>query len=433
MTGAIIRTSGLLGAAAVLVFLVSLEAVAASAVQDWLAEHHDTDLYGFIEARGGFRLDNDADEKEAAIAEARLQLELGRDFNGVLIKVKGDLVGDLVEEEVRAELREANFLFSPLAIVDIKAGRQVLTWGTGDLLFINDLFPKDWESFFIGRDDEYLKAPSDAVKASLFFDLLNLDLVYVPVMNPSRYIDGSRLSYWNSLHGRTAGRDFIFPDHKRNRLGNDAEYGVRMARNLAGVEFALYAYSGFWKTPEGVDPDPAGPRLLYPALTAYGASMRTPVWGGIGNLEAGYYDSRDDRDGTDPLVRNSEVRFLAGFERELAREITGGLQYYLEYKQDYDAYEASLPVGMHRADEFRHLLTLRLTRLLMNQNLMLSLFLYYSPSDKDAYLRPKVLYKLSDVWTADAGGNIFLGSDDHTFFGQFQDNTNLYLGLRANF
>ncbi len=62
----------------------------------------------------------------------------------------------------------------------ITLGRQILTWGTGDLVFINDLFPKDWVSFFIGRDVEYLKAPSDALKVSAFSSWANLDLVYTP-------------------------------------------------------------------------------------------------------------------------------------------------------------------------------------------------------------------------------------------------------------
>ena len=36
---------------------------------------------------------------------------------------------------------------------DLKIGQQVLTWGTGDYVFLNDLFPKDYQSFFSGRDD----------------------------------------------------------------------------------------------------------------------------------------------------------------------------------------------------------------------------------------------------------------------------------------
>ncbi|MCK5558691.1 MAG: hypothetical protein KAJ01_09945, partial [Candidatus Hydrogenedentes bacterium] len=63
----------------------------------------------------------------------------------------------------------------------------------------------------------------------------------------------------------------------------------------------------------------------------------------------------------------------------------------------------------------------------------LSLFGYYSPSDEDAYLKPKAHYKINDNWAAEAGGNIFLGDDDHTFFGQFEKDTNAYFSLRYSF
>ncbi len=124
---------------------------------------------------------------------------------------------------------------------------------------------------------------------------------------------------------------------------------------------------------------------------------------------------------------------IAGFERELAPGLTGGFQYYLEWMQDYDTYKKTLPVNTAARDEFRHLLTLRLTKLLMNQNLRLSLFVYYSPSDQDGYIRPKVHYKITDQWAVEAGANIFAGEKDYTFFGQFQDNTNAYAGVRWSF
>jgi hypothetical protein len=206
---------------------------------------------------------------------------------------------------------------------------------------------------------------------------------------------------------------------------------VRLSKNIGGIELGFYGYNGFWKTPEGLDPKES--KLWYPELSAYGASARGALWGGIGNLEVGFYDSRDDRDGGDPLVRNSEIRTLAGFERELAHDFTGGFQYYLEWMQEYDTYKSTLPAGTAAKDEYRHVLTLRLTRLLMNQNLRLSLFTYYSPSDQDGYFRPKVHYKITDQWAIETGANIFFGKDYNTFFGQFQYNTNAYAGIRWSF
>ena len=99
--------------------------------------------------------------------------------------------------------------------------------------------------------------------------------------------------------------------------------------------------------------------------------------------------------------------------------------------QDYDAYLSS--AEQYVKDEYRHLFTLRLTKLLLNQNLILSFFVYYSPSDEDGYLRLNSQYKLTDQWAAVAGGNIFFGAEDHTFFGQFNENNNLYAGLHRTF
>lgn len=399
-------------------------------LQNWLSDSYNTSLDGFVEARGGVRLQDDPQQRDGSVGELRMQLDLSSDLDWAILKFKGDLLGDLVTEEAEVELREFNLAGSPLEIMDAKLGRQVLTWGTGDLLFVNDLFPKDWQSFFIGRDDEYLKAPSDALKTSFFLDAFDLDLIYVPEFNGSVYIDGSRISYWNGLQGRIVGQDFIFVDDERNRIFRDDELHVRLAKNINGLELGLYGYHGYWKTPEGLLP--AGPKLFYPGLAVGGASLRTTAMGGIGNIEIGYYDSLDDRDGNDPLIRNSEFRLLMGFERELARNFTGAFQYYLEYMQDYAQYQQTSPAAT-RKDELRHLLTVRLTRMMLNQNLRLSLFAYYSPSDKDGYLRPKFHYKINDQLAVDGGCNWFFGADEHTFFGQFEDAANVYAGMRWNF
>ena len=207
----------------ILMGIFSATCVMASPLQDRLYDDFAIELNGFVEVRQGWRLQEDPYEKKTSISEGRFQLDVGKDFDIEILKIKADLTGDLVEEEARGELREFNLAFSPLDIIDMKIGRQTLTWGTGDLLFINDLFPKDWKAFFIGRDDEYLKAPADAFKISAFTDFANLDLVYAPLFNGSEYIDGARLSYWNPVADRIAGNDFIFSDHARDSFFDDLQ------------------------------------------------------------------------------------------------------------------------------------------------------------------------------------------------------------------
>lgn len=401
-------------------------------------------LSGFWEIRGGIRTQSDPYEKDASLGETRLQAEFETRWqDAATFRIRPDFLYDPVMDEYKInleegrgvlDLREASISFSPLAFMDMKLGRQILTWGTGDMLFINDMFPKDWQSFFIGRDDEYLKAPSDAFKASLFSDAVNLDIVYTPRFDSDRFPCGKRLSYYNRMLGRRAGEDAVIETDKPDEWFKDDEWAARIYKTIQSIELAAYGYQGFWKGPSGMDSLTG--KAVFTKLNVYGASIRWQIASGIANLEFGYYDSRDDKDGDNSAIDNSQFRILAGYDRdlpEIAKDFKVGVQYYVEHIMDYDAYEQHLPQGAKAADEDRHVITLRLTKQLMNQNLTLSLFTYYSPTDADAYLRPNVRYKIDDHWTAVVGGNVFTGSDDHTFFGQFERNTNVYAGLHYGF
>ena len=399
-------------------------------VEDSFFSKLPIETHGFYEVRGGYRLQNDKYQKDMSIMEGRFQFDLFSYFDWGDVKVKGDVLGDMVTEEGDFDLREANIFTRPTDFMDVKVGRQTLTWGTGDLIFINDLFPKDWQSFFIGRDTEYLKAPSDAAKVSLFDDWANLDIAYTPRFDHDRFINGERISYWNSNLGRTAGQDAIVHTDKPDEWFRDSEIAARLYKNIDNYELAFYGYRGYWKSPGGQNVTMT--QAIFPDLNVYGASLRGSVGKGIGNAEIGYYESADDMSGNDPLINNSEMRYLIGYTREIAKDFTMGLQYYIEQMLDYGPYERNLPSGPAR-DRDRHLTTLRLTKLLMNQNLRISLFTYYSPTDKDVYMRPNVNYKVSDNMAVEVGSNIFFGDYPNTFFGQFRDNTNIYVSLRYSF
>jgi hypothetical protein len=408
-------------------------------IQGWPGGAVAADWGGFFDFRGGLRLQEPVHERDVSLLEGRLQLKGEQATDAATLQLRVDLVGDAVaaSEDLNLDagtgiidLREANALFAPHELVDLKVGRQILTWGTGDLLFLNDLFPKDWQAFFTGRDVEYLKAPSDAVLLSLFPEWGTLDIAYTPRFDADRYISGARLSYFSPLAGRVVGRNQRLQVAQPNTWFQDDELALRLSRTLSGVELAAYGYFGFWKSPAGFDS--ASGRAIFSELAVYGASARGVLADGVANLECAWYHSRDDRNGSNPLVPNSELRLLLGYERELASNLTGSLQFYLEHMLDHEHYLGSLSLGQPARDENRQVLTLRLTRLLLNQTLTLSLFGYWSPTDQDHYLRPNVAYKVTDAWLVTAGGNLF-GGDRSAFFGQFEDNSNLYLGLRYSF
>jgi len=398
-------------------------------------------LHGFWELAGGLRCgDSRTEHEDYDLLESRFQLKFTyypeiipklADWNSSIF-FKADFLVDGFDEEPDGELREFYLETSPLSFFDVKVGRQIITWGTGDLVFINDLFPKDWVSFFIGRDDQYLKVPSDALKTSFFSPWVNLDIIFIPFFEPDNPIRGKRLSFFNPFTNKLVGEDAHFYYQRPDRNPESPEFAIRLNRFFGSYETALYGFWGYYKQPSGIK-EPLGQRFFYPRLNVYGASIRGPAVGGIIHLELGYYLSKEDQAGNDPLIENSSMKYLVGYEREFWTDFTVGAQYFLNQLLDYADYRSSTPSQSPRRDHYMHLLTLRLTQLLYHQDIELSLFAFYSPSDQDFHLRPRISYEMTDNWKISLGSNIFGGRDDFTMFGQLKRNDNIYLRIRYSF
>ncbi|MDR9468232.1 hypothetical protein, partial [Marinospirillum sp.] len=429
---------------------LSLASLPAWSADDWADEEDDWGsdweepqepllpfrLGGFVEAAGGAHIysnpvvENRMD-KEYNLGETRLRLEVDGDWKDIDYSLKVDGLADGVDEELRGELREA-LVSTSTGPVDWRAGRQVLTWGTGDLLFINDLFPKDWQSFLIGRDEDYLKGPSDAIRGTWYAGEVTVDAVWSPLFQEDNYPDGDRLSYWGPLTdangnltgqmGQTA-QPVSDMAEEPDDFPEDGEVALRLATRQAGIEYEAYGYWGFWPQPNDQREMMQGGKAAHPQLHVYGASLRTSMGPGLFNAEAGYYDSRDYDSQQANMTPNSEARFLMGYDWELISNLNVGLQYYLEWTQDYDEQEAAwIDMGMQEmaGEEYRQLLTTRLTYRQWRGDLVWSLFAFVSPSDEDYYLRPSATYRVSDALTLSAGGNIFGGENNYSFFGQFE-------------
>lgn len=391
------------------------------------------ELHGFAEAATGSRfLDDPVQSDDFVLAEVRFRLDLSHFADRAEFLFKGDFTADLLTDDTEIDIRQAVVVLHLNEWLDMRAGRQVLTWGTGDFVFLNDLFPKDFVSFFVGRDDEFLKAPSNAVKATFYTTIANLDLVWTPVFEPDRFITGERISFFDpsvpgSVSAETMGQPLSATSP--TRTFENGELAGRIFRRVGGYELALYGYAGFTKRPIAFDPAVNTP--THSRLAIYGASVRGNLGGAIANVELAYYDGSDDV-GDDPNVPNSQLRGLFGYERSLFANFTLGLQYYVEWIQDYDLFIASSPTPEFEPDEARHTFTVRSTYRLLRQTLTLSLFAFVSPSDVDTHVRPSLAYKWSDAVTFAAGANVMAG-DQPGFFGQLEKNSNAYIRLRYSF
>lgn len=399
--------------------------------------------HGFLEQAFGGRISRDklTKHRNYNMLEQRLQLKTSYAVSGdnifsrwnSVVNFKGDfLLDEYFETSASAGVREANFAFTPAKFIDVKIGRQVLTWGTGDYLFINDLFPKDYVSFYIGRDDEYLKKPSDAVRLSLYPELVNIDCVIMPHFTPNSLPQGDRLSFFDSFQSGIAGRDsqryLVEPAYK----ASNTQYALRLYRTFDSNEAALYYFRGFDPSPRSYLNE-MNRQLFYERLDAYGASLRGPLFSGIANVETGYYHSAQDDEGNNRLIENSVFKALVGFEKDLGSDLKIGAQYLYEQKLDYSSYTAALLPSDYFWDKYRHLLTQRITKLYKNQTLNVGLFNFWSPSDRDGYARLWCAYDITDQWKITVGVNIPWGEDSLTDLAMMKNNKNAFVRLRYSF
>lgn len=397
---------------------------------------------GFLQGLYGGRLDDkNPTATEQTASETRFQLRAEHFGEGAEIFARLDFIYDGADSvQYDWELREAFTKFRLGDDIDVKAGRQILTWGTGDLIFINDVFAKDYRSFFVGRDDQYLKAPQNAIRVSYYNPLGDFTLVWTPRFEPNRLPQGRRLSYFNPfvMPGMDAdgivGEGFFFdPPLPESRFKN-GEFAFRYSRRLGYFRGALYAYKGFYKNPRGAEMMSGMIVPVYPRLHVYGASIRGPLWSGILWAEGGYFDSYDDRHGDDPMMPNSSATGMIGYERQVATNLTINAQWQVDYMFDHDIYaEQQTMAGAYARDEYKHLLTSRIRKLLNSELVTVEAFVFYSPSDEDVYARLMTEYKYTDEIILAVGANIFDGNHAATEFGQFQKNDNVWAKITYGF
>jgi hypothetical protein len=392
-------------------------------------------LHGFVLVDGAFRVSgqNPSGVGDVAFAEERARLEATLEAADVdaAARFKLDAFNDPLQTRAGLELREAyiDYRAGPL---DLRLGRQILSWGVGDLQFINDVFPKDYAAFFLGRPIEYLKVPNDALRTTLTFEPVAMDWVAIPFVAPDGVPGRDRFVYgFDPLASIDVAQPALPEPSWRN-----TELAARLRVSLGETDLALYAFRGFFHSPSVVPDDPLVPtaaRALFPRLDVYGASLQRNILGGVFSAEAGYYHSRDNAGSKDPLLPASRGKWLVGYQSEMATDLTLGAQYIGQWMPHHSAYRESLPPGAPLLDAYVQTVTVRVTLFLLHQTLRLSGFVFAGITERDLLAIPEAEYAVSDRLSLVVGSNLFAGERPYTTFGVFRSNSNIYTWARFSF
>jgi len=418
---------------------------------------------GFLSFERTGRLDKNSDyEGDWLHNQTRLRLQTSKSNDLGSFNAKFDLVEDGVRKTSRVEIREAKITLTPIDWVDLNLGKQVNTWGVGDMLFINDLFPKNWNAMFLGQDMEFMKNPANSYRMSVYLGPLTWDLVSHPEFAPDTTPNGCVLAVYNpnslmdpdqpTIAQNSASCDQEPAAEVRNGGYDQGELANRLKAQMGGFELAIYSYRGFYKNPQGMALVDGELKPIYPRLETKGLSLEGQLGPGILSMEAGAYDSKDDPEGVDPLIANSVNKGLIGYRLDLSSHLMVGMQLYQEQMQDYDGYEAGI-LGMYqqmgltqaqameqaaykyRREEVQNTHTLRLTFKAQQDTLWINLFAYSRPEDRDSFYKLDITKRLNDQMQLVMGANLFEGDENYPDreFGMLADQDNGFLRLQYNF
>lgn len=359
---------------------------------------------GFVQGKVGHFLSTQPQSTNLSAKDLTLRLESQYEGELVQAQFKADSQYLLLKSNWQHQVRELavsvdfsnidNQLIndSALSNLSIKLGRQSLSWGLGEFIFLNDLFAKDWQSFFNGDDISYLKKPNDALKLSYYFGESSLDVVY----QPQHSVD--------DLYQPIS--DLTSP--------SDSSIHARYYFSSGQTDYAFYASDGISNTPQFI----AG-QFEYQQLKSFGASMIKPLAGGLFKAEFSNYWLDNS------LAQSSkQQRYLIGFEREIMPRLNLSLQAYLE--QDDMGSTASQTL------DNRQLITTSFNYRSSDDNWHSQLMFFHSPNHHDNYLRISSSYRYSDQIILSGQINNLNGHSD-TFFGQLKTIDNAALRITFYF
>ncbi|MDB9786841.1 hypothetical protein OAB57_01935 [Bacteriovoracaceae bacterium] len=393
---------------------------------------------GFVEFEQGIRGSNSHRSDEFVLANRRIRLQSNKSFDRGGFYAKFDFLNDDIEDLNTVDIREMRLQYKLTDNTDISVGRQVTTWGVADMLFINDLFPKNWIANFQGRDMEMLKEPSNSVRITSYIDSFTFDFVYQPKFTPDIVPRGCKFSVFdpnsNAIGANSSACGTKYSSGRNNNRFNEGEFAVSVKKQFGNHEWAIYGYKGFTKAPKALNYNGTTFTPFHSRLNVYGVSQEGQFGPGILIFEAGYYDSIDDKNGLDYFIPNSKIKALLGYRQDLSGKLSYGLQVYQEkifnYKQYESSYLSNNSTGYaFRLKEYQHTLTLRLTYKLQQETLLVSLFTYIRPNDKDSFTKLEISKKLDDNFKITSGANIFTGKVNYESreFGMLKDDDNYFV------
>lgn len=356
-------------------------------------------------------------------SRTRLRGEVGKNFAGSSLFVSFNATYNaLLKERTGFELREA-YLDHRQEHWGFRLGRQLVIWGAADGVRITDLVSPMDMTEFLAQDYDDIRMPVNALRFFVFNDKIKLELLAVPTFEGYK-LPTDAANPWSVLPKETP-RSLVWDaegSRPELRLSN-VEYGGRLSFALPGVDFSLAARIRGTRCPSSSTNHRAPNLRFRPDTTAWDSSeaMSQSPWDslcscGEAAFNLGKHFSYIQQAASTPQKGFNTINWLVGADWYAPHEWTVMAQFSSESIFKYESYVAQ--------PRHNSLLTLCVSKKLLDSNLQLSDFTYFDLNHKGWFSRFTADYALNDHIHLLAGYDWFGGSEG--MFGPYKHNSEVW-------
>lgn len=379
---------------------------------------------GFIDTYHALRTASPNDWM-ASRSRVRGELSLEKGNAGMFVSANAVYNG-LLKEQSGFFLREA-YLYWSKSYWDIRAGRQIITWGVADAMRITDIVsPMDFTEF-LTQDYDDIRIPVNGVRIKYTRPKWNAEAVVIPVSSFYELSVGRNNPWAVTLPGVSMPYSIDIDKTPKKRFKN-VEYGGRIGAYLNGVDFSAYVLRTWNKMPIFRKTVTENSSLLcegeYHRMTMVGADLSIPLGKFVIRAEAAeYFGEAQDPVINVPVVTRNSTNALIGLDWYAGNDWQLGMQYSHKYiSGDLSGISSYRNSGMA---------TVRISKDLLRNTLNLSTFAYIDVANGGVYNRLSADYALTDQIHTLVGYDFFHA--DKGQFAMYDRNSEVWIKLKYNF
>ena len=372
-------------------------------------------LNGFVDSYHALQLQS---PHQIMSSRTRARLELHANYGEASLFSSVNLAyNSIIKDQTGAFLREAYFDYAG-RFLEVKAGRQIITWGVADGLRITDLIsPMDYTEF-MANDYDDIRVPVNAINLKYPGESFSAEVVFVPV--PEYFVlPTSEDNPWQMTAPNGMQLDLSGTPAKRIK---NSEVGGRLRFFLENLDFSLTALHTYNKSPVTVlKIDPQQTPIIkgvYEPMNVVGGDVSIPAGELVIRGEIAFYFG-------EPIAlknmmdywHRSSFNGLIGVDWYAGDNWTFMAQYMHKTIMDYRSVLGT--------EQNTSMLTARISKEILNNTLKLSVYGIYDVDNVGFYIRPAADYLLSDQITVSLGGD-WLGGRRGTFK-TYKKNTQLWV------